>query len=444
MPLPRPWHSRIQHSWLVLVGLIGSLGFAPLIPKAFARAPSALMLLDSAQLPGSRLAEVASEQVSRVYRIVYPEASLGLSEYLEDCDRERREDLQKALLQDLERASDFFFSHADVERATVLLTSALRRIGEEPCLLMERPTICPAQGLLVRLLLLQDRKKEASLQAQKTAVLCGPFDMAKTNEPPEVLDLIEKARSRCTNEVRVEVRGDSGEGRLFVGGVEVPKGLPMVLSLPEGTYPLVYVDSKGKVFRKEVEAREALTVFDVALSRLLRQGPQGTLVLTPLAKGREFEVASKVASLFRGAVVLLRSQGDGSLMVEAFEGEAGGARHLMSLRPLEEGVEVRVEPQGPFLSRPSWPWPYVTGGLALGLLGAGIYLNVLANRDAGAISDGTNRLSDYRIHRRWAIGCYSGASAMGVATALLFLFRPDLKDRFIVFDTDGFRLLATF
>ncbi len=424
--------------WSGLCSVV-ALGVSP----AAAQAPEAVLLLDGEVARGGaeRVVEVVKAQMMRIHRVVPGTDAVDLARREPQCGSEGGPD---RVVAQTRAGSDLFFGQTDLDGATRALEEAMAAFFESPCIARGDEAVlrevCAGAVLLVRLYLLRGQTRQARDLARRVAVVFPPGMVEGTHEPPEVLELVSSLRTEGQEaSVTVGPKGRAEGTRLLVNGIPVGGGSPWQVRMAPGVpHELAVLTASGSayVWRGLVGAQGVHLDLDVADQVL--SGPMETLRLAegvdPAEEG--LSVARRIAEVSRRTVLLVRAGRDGAVRVEEVPGGRGPARELMRLRPLsgqDSGIEVVVEPGGPLLSRPAWPWPYIAAGAALGLLGAGVYLNVAANRDADAVNQGLdNRAHDYWVHRNAAIACYALAGASGAAAVVLSFLRPEPRNRFIV------------
>ncbi len=417
---------------------------ALLATPAEAQVLEAVLLMDAeaAQSASGRVAEVVRAQMMRIHRVVPGPDTLHLARRQPACEGESG---LKPLLERLRTGSDLFFERTDLEGAARALGDALAPFFEHPCVARGDETVlrqvCAGAALLVRLHLLRGRTREAQDIARRVAHLFPAAMVAATNEPPEVQALVFAAREEGREvEVAVTPADRAAGARLLVNGVLGRGDAPWRVRLAPGArHELAVLTASGAAYAWQGVAAGQRIRLDLDLADWVVPGPRDSLRLAegvdPGADGTA--TARRLAEVTGRTVLFARAGPGGWVRVEEVTFGRGATRELLRLKAGPEpgsGIEVVVEPGGPLLSRPAWPWPYVAAGAAAGLLGAGIYLNVAANRDADAVNRGSaNRAGDYRTHRNWAIACYALAGASGAAAVLLAFLKPEPRDRFVVF-----------
>jgi len=155
-------------------------------------------------------------------------------------------------------------------------------------------------------------------------------------------------------------------------------------------------------------------------------------------------VATRVAEVTGRTVLLVQETGVG-VSVSAVSRNRLVRRDMMRVVLTDKGHDVTVARDAPFVRRPNWPWPYVSGGLGASLLVAGAVLNIKANDDAEAISAGENRVVRHRALKDAAIACYAVGGGGLAAAVTLFFLRPGPETRFLVIPSaDGLRAALFF
>lgn len=410
-----------------------------LLPSvSLASPPETVLLLDSQEgAISTRAMEVVKAHLMRIYRVVDATEAIPILEREPGCDTDGK---ATELTAKLQRGVELFFEKTDIEGATSILSKATTDFFAAPCILRgDRASfreVCRISVMLVRLYLLLGRQDEASHLGFHVRAFCPAEIIQQSEEPPEVTSFVlEKEVGHLEAEVRL--REPETMSVLLVNGLpQVIGNGAMTVRLPQGVVSeIALIDTSGKAFVWRGVGKRRTYEFHVGLAGKVRAGPSGSL---QLIGGSAEEVARELTLAYGYTVLLVKSQDDGLVRVVLVESGQGSERILMELRPLNEkngGFEVSVEPGGPLLARPAWPWPYVALGASAALLGAGIYLNVLTNNDAKAVNDGReNRVADYQTHRRWSIACYSVAGVTAAAGIVLFLLKPEAKEKFIVFD----------
>lgn len=406
---------------------------------ATAQVPDAILLMDGEAARGGsgRLAEVVRAQMLRIHRVVPGLDAVALARREPTCEGR---DLLETLLDQARAGSDLFFERTDLEGASRVLEDAVAPFFERPCLARGEEAalraVCAGAALLVRLYLLRGRSKEAEGLARLLARVFPATMVEETQEPPEVLALIAGARAQAREvEVAVTPADRAAGAMLLVNGVSAGGQAPWRVRLPPGgSHELAVLTQSGSAYVWHGVPDGPDLRLDLDLADRVAPGPDNALRLVEGVDGTA--VARRLVEVSGRTVLVARAGDDGWVRVERFAPGQAAIHELLRLRARPEpgsGVEVVVEPGGPLLSRPAWPWPYVAAGAAAGLLGAGIYLNVTANRDADAVNRGSaNRVGDYRTHRNWALACYALAGASGAAAVLLFFLKPEPRDRFVV------------
>lgn len=427
------------------VGWSGACAVAVLLAtSAAAQVPEAVLLMDAeaARSASGRVAEVVRAQMMRIHRVVPGPDAMDLARREPACEGENG---LKPLIDRVRAGSDLFFERTDLDGAAQALGEAVAPFFEHPCAARGDEAalgeVCAGAALLVRLHLLRGRTREAEDIARRVANLFPAGMVEETHEPPEVLALISAARDEGREvEVAVTPADRAAGARLLVNGVLGHGDAPWRVRLsPGGRHELAVLTASGAAYVWEGVAAGRGIRLDLDLADRVVPGPKDSL---RLAEGVDPGVdgtatARRLAEVTGRTVLFARAGTDGWVRVEEATAGRDATRELLRLKAGPEpgsGIEVVVEPGGPLLSRPAWPWPYVAAGVAAGLLGAGVYLNVAANRDADAVNRGSgNRVGDYRTHRNWAIACYALAGASGAAAVLLAFLKPEPRDRFVVF-----------
>ncbi len=428
--------------WPVGWSLASAVVLLLVTTPATAQVPEAILLMDgeAAQSGSGRVAEVVRAQMMRIYRVVSGPEAVALARREPACEGQ---DLLGTLLQKVRDGSDLFFERTDLEGASRVLDGAVALFFERPCLARGEEAalraMCAGATLLVRLHLLRGQTREAEGLARLVARVFPARMVEETQEPPEVLALVAGARAHGREiEVTVSPAERVAGAMLLVNGTPANGEAPWRVRLPlGGSHELTVLTASGASYAWRGLPEGPGLRLDLDLADRVMPGPENSLRLAEGVNGTA--TARRLAEVAGRTVLFARAGDDGWVRVERFAPGQAATRELMRLRVLPEprsGVEVVVEPGGPLLSRPAWPWPYVAAGAAAGLLGAGIYLNVAANRDADAVNRGSaNRVGDYRTHRNWAIACYALSGASGAAAVLLLFLKPQPRDRFVVLGT---------
>lgn len=405
-----------------------------------AQVPEAVLVMDSgAARTSDRTVEVIRAQMMRIYRVVPAHSALGPTHRDAACETK-----DASIVTRVRTGSDLFFEHTDLDGAAQVLDEAVTAFLERPCVLRGDEAslreVCAGAVLLVRIHLLLNRAREAQDLASRIAVVCPRPMVEASQEPPEVLDLVLDARV-WSREVGVVVQPShktTGARVLFNGFPLDGKGPWPVRLSPGMSHEVAILTTGWGVHVWRGTEVPTLLHLDLDLSDRVEPGPENALRLSDgLSEAEQNATVRQLADSIGRTVLFARTASEGWVRVEEVVPGRATQRELLRLRTLTSpstGVEVVVEPEGPLLSRPSWPWPYIAAGAAAGLLGVGIYLNVAANRDAKAVNRGeANRVEDYWTRRNWAIACYALAGASGATAIALFLLRPEPKDRFVVF-----------
>lgn len=408
--------------------------------------PEAVLLLDHEAASGAagRIVEVIRAQMMRIYRVVPGENAVVLAQREPAC--ETGAGLAR-VLEGVRSGSDLFFERTDLDGSMKTLEEAVFNFFERPCVVRGEEAalreVCAGAALLLRLRLLRGRTREAEALAFRIATTFPAGMVEETHEPPEVLALIASARQKGLKTVLSVTPANRATGaRLLVNGMSGEGEGPWQVYLAPGAHhELTVMTATGAVYVWRGSPRGQDIHLDLTLADRLVVGPKEAVKLTD---GRDSptegaSVAKLLAQVTGRTVLYAHGENDGWIIVEEVIPGRETARELLRLKPRADiglGIDVVVDPAGPLLYRPTWPWPYIAAGAAAGLLGAGIYLNVAANRDADAVNRGySNRVQEYWTHRRWSIVCYALAGASGASAVLLALLRPQLRDRFVVYGT---------
>jgi len=426
---------------LAAFGAIAILFASP----ASARSAGALMLMDRglAAHAQDRILEVVRAQMLRIHRVVPASTVLTLAQRRPECEPGSSRGAEA--LANAREGISAFFEQTDLLRATRLLEQAVSSFLDRPCILRGDEAaiqdLCAGGALLVRLYLLQGRGDEAQRLARRLTRALPVERLAATGEPPEVLGLFTSPREEVRDVDGTAGPEDRAAGATWLAGaVSSAQGArARIQFVGPGPHVVALLTRDGRAYEWSGTLDGPHLSLDLELAERVQPGPSGSLqpALETEQPDRLLDTARLVASITHHTVLLVQSDPQW-VRVEEVAPDRDHPRELLRLRPVEEprdGIEVVVEPGGPLLTRPAWPWPYLAAGVSVSFLGAGVALNILANRDAKAVNDGENRVSEYRTRRAWAIASYSAAGVSAGAAVVLFLLRPDPTERFIVFGT---------
>jgi len=398
--------------------------------------PRAVILLDREPADAQRAAmqiRVARGRLEPAWRVEDASSLAGLAWPDPGCDPRPRDDRAGRVLQGLRGGATRFYDETDVEAARAALQLAIDAFLESPCVFADDPRgrseATAGAVLLLRLHLLAGRPEAAADLGRRLLRTFGADELASVDVPPEVTEFLERVRddaSAALVPLEVVLIGNSPGATVLVDGRALPSGSSLA-QVARGVHAVtVLAGGSARTRRVRVEGPDRV-VLDLALSSLVRPGPEGTLVaVSPADLGGG--LAGRL-SVLTGCTVVQMSGTGGNEPVEASVVADPSGRTLpgIVLRLERAGGDgsVLAIASGPLARRKPWPWPWVTGAASAGLLAAGIVLNVQANRSADAVNAGTNRLDDWRSRRAGSIACYTLAAVAGAGTiALAILGRP--------------------
>lgn len=157
----------------------------------------------------------------------------------------------------------------------------------------------------------------------------------------------------------------------------------------------------------------------VDLSRVFQPGPGGTL-WAGSTTGPEWD--RRLAEVYGVDVLRLRASpvaGTGRVEVTASARDLPRQEVLwIDLRDLPRD-RLQVVRKGVLVQQVPYYWALLSGAMSVGLVAAGVGLNVQANRTMDAIVGGEDRVAAWRSQRQGSITCYALGAALGVAAAAL-------------------------
>jgi hypothetical protein len=284
---------------------------------------------------------------------------------------------------------------------------------------------------LVRLYLLAGRPEAAADLGRRLLRIFDGDELASVDVPPEVTRFLQRvSEDTAAGAVPFEIALDGSQpGSMVLFDGRLLPAFPAKLRVARGSHQLtVITDAAARTLRVQVEGPGRILV-DLGLSSSVRPGPLGSIVIEdPNVNPGDLE---RRLSMVTGRTILRLTGVGAAGPVEAWLA-VQPSRQVPAEKVLRlEGVGVGPDGpvvafvSGPLLRRKSWPWPFVTGAVAAGLLAAGIVLNVQSNQAVDDINAGVNRLDDWRSRRAGSIACYSLAALAGAATiTLAILGRP--------------------
>lgn len=406
--------SRLSWWMPVLVLCVARSGLA---------SPEAVLVIEEAvgfqELSHPEVLDQVQRQVSRRWRI-RPFLSLpGLLEREPRCDREPRREQARRLLGEVEQAQAAFFQRIDPDEARERLEGILEGFRGLPCVVFEeslRQALAEAGLLQVRLLLMEGRPEAAATVARELLLWHEVSRLPMDHVPPEVRDFLDRTvRDRERSLVPLEAT-DLPEGwSLLVDGTPVLQDRRVVVGRHR-------VDLLGpeEAFRGFIDVTTGIRwVPRLDLSRVFQPGPRGTLWAGSVT-GAEWD--RRLAEAYGVDVLRLRASAvAGTCRVEV----TASARDLprqevlwIDLRDLRRN-QIQMVRKGVLVQRVPWYWAPLSGAISLGLVAAGVALNVQANRTMEAITGGEDRVATWRSQRQGSVTCYALGAALGVAAAAL-------------------------
>ena len=426
-----------------------------LLPLVTLARENAVLLVERGSLDSGVMSSVlrtVTSEVSRTWTIAAAEGIEELPMNDGDCSVGGARETLPKVVGVLKGAINKFYVETDIEGATAQLETGVAPFLEHPCLLgrlsQERPDVLSAWVLLVRLYLSDGKPEKAAALARRLAMSFARSEVSAVDVPPEVARFLEGIRADVESVqglLTVSALPREAVSGLVLDGRTLPGGGPWEVMVPAGLHDLtVFQESGAAVTRRVTVGDKPLAVeFDLVLAGGIEPGPEGGLYLA--GTGRDsVEVASRVAEVTGRTVLLVQETGVG-VSVSAVSRNRLVRRDMMRVVLTDKGHDVTVARDAPFVRRPNWPWPYVSGGVGASLLVAGAVLNIKANDDAEAISAGENRVVRHRALKDAAIACYAVGGGGLAAAVTLFFLRPGPKTRFLVIPSaDGLRAALFF
>jgi len=349
-----------------------------------------------------------------------------------ECAPEPSRTAASSVADELARGSSLFFDSMNTAEAARVTTAALERHFASPCFSAANPDLhslaCGAAALLVRLLLIQGLPESASSWVSRVEPICGAAVFPGPDIPPDVAAFVHKvasdrgmARQAAADNVRFICGGACPQ--IFIDGVAVgSRTTAFDVGLPAGRHRIdVQGTEDGRVFwmTATVDFDGLPATFAVLPGVRLTQSGAWSFV----TDGDPSAVAGAIGRALDASVVgIVPSGAEGCRLVLLHDrlGMSSG-RVLADVVPEGEGVTF-TSPAGSPLElgkARKWPWPWVTGSLSVGLLSAGIALNVMQQKTED---------SDRPLSRKYgdaAIAGYVTAGAGLLSTILLAVLKPD-------------------
>jgi hypothetical protein len=413
--------------------------------------PEGLLLWSSpppgAIAEGDGLTTLIRERLSPAFRVVAPETVPGLAFLDPLCGRPGEEPLRE-LMDGIRRGFELFYDRALVDEAAQALDASLDRFLGAPCMVADSPgdrsDLSSAGVLLVRIHLVRGRPEAAAALARRLCKAFPAAELAKADVPPEVTGFLEGIRKdleSVATPIAIELCDpDPVPGiRILVDGIALPQNPPWEVRVAPGVHSVTLLGPDGGAWTRDVQIpQEGPRVpIDFSLSRMLESGPGGSLVVQDSLQDPE-ALALRLANATGRNVLVTTAHGESGISVRLAAGPASFRGDLLTVRTGPSGAgEPVFLAAGLLVEKPSWPWPWVSGGASAALLATGIVLNVQANREAAEISRGSNRVSYQRNYRAWSIATYSLSGLSAVGTILLAVFRPAPREKIFVAPTTG-------
>ncbi|HOU53380.1 MAG TPA: hypothetical protein PLQ97_05570 [Myxococcota bacterium] len=388
-------------------------------------APEAVLVIEDAvgfqDLSSPGVLEQVQRQVSRRWRIRPFQSLPGLMEREPRCDREPRMERARRLLGEIEQAQAAFFQRIDPDEARERLEGILEGVRGLPCVVFEdslRQALSEAGLLQVRLLLMDGRPEAAATVARELLLWQEVSRLPVDHVPPEVRDFLDRTvRDRERSLVPVAAT-DLPEGwSLLVDGYPVSPVREWRLVAGRHRMDLL---GPEEAFRGSIDVTTGVRwVPRVDLSRVFQPGPGGTL-WAGSTTGPEWD--RRLAEVYGVDVLRLRASpvaGTGRVEVTASARDLPRQEVLwIDLRDLPRD-RLQVVRKGVLVQQVPYYWALLSGAISVGLVAAGVGLNVQANRTMDAIVGGEDRVAAWRSQRQGSITCYALGAALGVAAAAL-------------------------
>lgn len=431
--------SRNRCCWLVLLGL--------LVPCSALSAPTsrAVLVVEPALLESGVLGPLV-HRLSSDWLLLTPQDLPFIAAPDPGCRGDS--DAAQAMVSLLDDGMRLYFEDTDLPGASATFLRAFEALERVPCALAERPADRDRMGvaglLLIRMAMHAGQSERAEALARRFCARLGADEAARADVPPDVQTFVAGVRRTMEADVvplRLFVRNRAGGGslRLLVDGIRVGDGSvegEAAWGVMPGWHTITVQSEGGQAWTRRVEVADAGLdlAIDLDLSRLFEP-----LDSWPGVTGEDSAALARLAVQARATVLFVDRLGDGSVRVEAIPaGDKDFQGEVLHVKPGRDQADTWVvEVPGRAGPRRTWAWPWVTGVLSAGLLSGGIALNVQANRDAQAITNGSNRLEDQRLRRAGSIACYSLAAASAVSTVLLGVLRPRKAETLAVVPLDG-------
>lgn len=398
---------------------------ATCLPGSALAAPEAVIVVEeSAGFQGIASAGVLEQvhrQVARRWRIRTFRSLPGLMEREPRCDFGPRLEQARRILGEIDQALAAFFHRIDPDEARERLGGILEEVRALPCVAREdvlRQHLAEAALLQVRLLLMDGRPEAATEVARDLLQWQEASRLPLEHVPPEVREFLGRTvRDREGSLVAMPAVDLPGGWDLLVDGFPIPGDREW--KVVAGRHRADLLGPKES-FRAFFEATAGVS-FEVRedLSRAFQPGPEGTLWAASTT-GVDWD--RRLAEAYGVDVLRLRPSGvagTGRLEMTASSGDLPRQEVLwIDLRDLPED-RMQVVRKGVLVQRVPWYWAPLSGALSMGLVAAGVALNVQANRTMEAITAGEDRLRTWRSQRQGSIASYALGAALGVTAAAL-------------------------
>jgi len=328
---------------------------------------------------------------------------------LDDVDAKATE-ISKAI----DDASTLFYEDAALKPAEEKLRWALWEMSNRPCVGIGNKGFLKkafSGAILLIRILLATNSPDAEEVASLVFSRFWYFPLTEVDIPPDVRDFLESYAKKETKKIRIVQKGDE-ELAVAVDRNVVGRGNEVLAYCPEGDHDFAFISPKGKVYTGKMRVTNDLQTIRV-YEPFLKDPVYLQDNAVVLAEDRLEKAANDLWSFLEMPVVVVQSK-DGREVVVEYSNTGEKKEILMSVRKESVSKKRNLRTCG-----------YAVGGVAVGLLGVGIALNVMANQEVSHINSGQNRISQHSRYKWASIGCYVGAGASGVASLVLMLLKKD-------------------
>jgi len=317
----------------------------------------------------------------------------------------------------IDDASSLFYENAAIKPAEEKLRWALAQMVNAPCAGIGNKRFLKKMFsgsiLLIRILLATknpDAEQVASLVFSRFWFL----PLTDLDIPPGVRDFLETHARKEKRKIRVLQKGKE-ELVVVIDRNIVGQEKEVLADCPQGEHDIAFMSKKGKLYAGKIRLssdEQTIRVYEPFLTEGFSL--QENAIVLPVA--RLEKTATELSSFLGMPVVVLQDTAEGQVVFEFTEKEK---REVFRSVP-KEVVSAPVHKKTNLRA-----WGYAIGGVAVGLLGAGIALNIMANQRVSDINSGHNRIAQFNQYKWASIACYAGAGASGVASLVLILLKKD-------------------